>query len=72
MPFSLNSKAILSLLVLCDLMQGVPFALLALAVGLLCLRNVHHGDENQSKRMNQARVCVCVCVCVGVGKKIFL
>lgn len=39
--FTLSSKAILPLFVLSDLVQGVLFALLVLAVGLLCLRNVH-------------------------------
>ena len=38
---SLSSKAILALLVLSDLVQGVLPALLALAVRLLSLRNVH-------------------------------
>ena len=40
---SLSSKTILALLVLCNLVQGVLLALLALAVGLLGLGNVHHG-----------------------------
>jgi hypothetical protein len=39
--FPLSSKAILPLFVLSDLVQGVLFALLVLAVGLLSLRNVH-------------------------------
>jgi hypothetical protein len=40
-PLSLSSKAILTFLVLCNLMQGMLLAFLILAVGLLCLRNVH-------------------------------
>lgn len=40
-PLSLGSKAILSLLVLRHLVQGVLSALLALAICLLCLWNVH-------------------------------
>ena len=40
---SLSSNAILTLLVLGNLVQCVLPAFLALAVGLLCLWNVHHG-----------------------------
>lgn len=39
--FSLSGDAVLALLVLGDLVERVLPALLALAVGLLCLRNVH-------------------------------
>lgn len=39
--FTLSSDTVLTLLVLGDLVQGVLLALLALAVGLLCLWNVH-------------------------------
>ena len=39
----LCSQTILALLILCDLVQSVFPALLALAVGLLGLRYVHHG-----------------------------
>lgn len=38
---SLSSKTILTLLILCDLMQGVLPAIFTLAVRLLCLWNVH-------------------------------
>lgn len=41
----LCSQAILSLLILGNLVQGVLFALLGFAVGLFCLRNVNLEDK---------------------------
>ena len=40
---SLGRQAVLTLLVLSDLVKGVLLALLVFAVGFLGLRNVHHG-----------------------------
>ena len=42
---SLGRQAVLTLLVLSDLVKGVLLALLVFAVGLLGLRNVHHGGR---------------------------
>lgn len=39
---TLSSQPVFPLLVLCDLMQGVLFTLLGLAVGFICIRNTHH------------------------------